>query len=190
MSIRLWLVALALLVNLSSASTACAEYLVEEAGLRFPDRLGAATLARGHRYPQPGLGHGIDYSGQGFGASIYVYDRGVSGIAGGIASAVVRAEFARARNDIAAIQRLQNAPEPNLVGERTVNANGVEFLTATYRYMRNNLDTLSLVAVTGLRRHFIKVRISTRATDDGAAQARLDAFAGEVGRFLAGAGAH
>jgi hypothetical protein len=132
------------------------------------------------------LGHGIDYNGGSYGASIYVYDRGVSGIADGIASDVVLSEFARARSDIAAVQRQQNVPEPQLVGERKVSVGGIEFLSATYRYRRGDLDTLSLVAMTGLRRNFIKVRISTRASDDDAAQARLDDFLQNFGLVLAG----
>src|SRR5205085_8759589 len=75
-STRLWLPILALLASLGWAGMASAEYLVEEAGLRFPDQIGAASQTSGKRYPQPGLGHGIDYNGGSFGASIYVYDRG------------------------------------------------------------------------------------------------------------------
>src|SRR5689334_1496979 len=107
-STRFWLPLFVLLAGLGSVSVASAEYLVEEAGLRFPDQIGAASQTGGKRYPQPGLGHGIDYNGGSYGASIYVYDRGVSGIADGIASDVVLSEFARARSDIAAIQRQQN----------------------------------------------------------------------------------
>ncbi len=186
-STRFWLAILALLASLGAASMASAEYLVEEAGLRFPDQIGTASQANGRRYPQPGLGHGIDYRGEGYGASIYVYDRGQPAIADGIASDIVRSEFARARSDILAVQRQQNAPEPRLVGERKVTADGIEFLTATYRYTRGDLDTLSLVAMTGLRRHFVKLRVSTRASDGSEAQARLDDFLQNFGRVLAGA---
>lgn len=185
----IWLPLAALLAGLGWAGTACADYLVEEAGLRFPDQVGAATQSGGRRYPQAGLGHGIDYRGPGYGASIYVYDRGVPGIPDGTASEVVRAEFAQARRDIFAVQRQQNAPEPRLVGERLVKVGGVEFLTATYQYRRGDAEALSLVAMTGLRRHFIKVRISTRASDGDEAGARLDGFLQDFGRFLAGAGA-
>lgn len=188
-SVRFWLPILALLASLGWAGAASAEYLVEEAGLRFPDQIGTASQSGGKRYPQPGLGHGIDYNGKTYGASIYVYDRGVSGIADGIGSDMVRSEFARAKSDIFAVQKQQNAPEPKLVGERKVSAAGVEFLTATYRYTRGDLDTLSLVAMTGLRRHFVKVRVSTRASDGGEAQARLDEFLQNVARMLADAGA-
>lgn len=168
------------------ATAARAEYVVEEAGLRFPEWIGSATQAKGQRYPQPGLGHGIDYRGQGYGASIYVYDRGAKDIADGVASAIVLSEFARARNDIIAIQKQQKQPEPQLVGERTIKVDGIEFLTATYRYTRNDVDALSVVAVTGFRRHFVKVRVSARAADG---PAQLDEFIQNVGRFLAAAGA-
>lgn len=185
---RSWLLPLALLAGLGWVDIARAEYTVEEAGLRFPDRIGAASQAGGKRYPQAGLGHGIDYRGDGYGASIYVYDRGVLGIADGVASERVRSEFTRARSDIFAIQKQQNAPEPKLVGERLSKVDGVEFLTATYRMTRGDTDVLSLVALTGLRRHFIKLRISTRASEGGEAQARLDGFLQDFGRFLAAAG--
>lgn len=141
--IRIWLPLVALLVGLGGAGVASAQYLVEEAGLRFPDQIGAAQQSGGRRYPQPGLGHGIDYRGQGYGASIYVYDRGLSGIPDGTASEIVRTEFARARSDIFAVQRQQNAPEPRLVRERLVKVDGVEFLTASYRFVRGDTDALN-----------------------------------------------
>lgn len=182
--IRLAVLLLACLALGGPVSPAWAEYLVMEAGLQFPDRLGTATQVKGQRYPQPGLGHGIDYNGQTYGASVYVYDRGAKDITDGIASAIVRSEFTRARNDIAAIQKQQNLPEPQLVGERTVKVDGIEFLTATYRYTRNNVETLSTVAVTGFRRHFVKLRVSTRASDGTEAAERIDGFVQAVGRFL------
>lgn len=185
---RLWLPLVALLAGLGWASMASAEYLVGEAGLRFPDQIGGAQQSSGRRYPQAGLGHGIDYSHPGYGASIYVYDRGVSGITDGIASEAVRSEFAQACRDIFAVQRQQNAPEPQLVDERIVKVENVDFLVATYRYKRGDIDTLSMVAVTGLRRHFIKVRISARASDGNEVQARFDGFLRDLGRLLSAAG--
>jgi hypothetical protein len=187
-TLRFTVLLLACLGLAGMAGPAWAEYLVIEAGLQFPDKLGTATQVKGQRYPQPGLGHGIDYNGQTYGGSVYVYDRGAKDIADGIASGIVRSEFARARGDIAAIQKQQNQPEPQLVGERTVKIDGVEFLTATYRYTRNNVDTLSTVAVTGFRRHFVKLRVSTRASAGNEAAERIDGFVLAVGRFLVAAG--
>jgi hypothetical protein len=187
-STRFILPILALIASLGLANVAWAEYLVEEAGLSFPDQLGSATQAKGQRYPQPGLGHGIDYRGPGYGASVYVYDRGAKDIPDGIEGAIVRSEFARARSDIFAIQKQQNQPEPQLLKESTVRVNGFDFLTATYQYPRSGTDTYSVVAMTGFRRHFVKLRISTLASTGQAGATQIDEFIQSVGQFLAAAG--
>jgi len=187
-TVRFCLVLLAFLAPLG-IGTASAEYPVEEVGLRFPDQLGGAQLVRGHRYPQDYLGHSISYARGGLGASIYVYHGGQSNIPDGITGPVIRAQFAKARGDIAAVQRQQNAPEPQLLGERTIDAGGVEFVSASYLYMRQNRDAYSLVALTGFRRHFVKLRVSVWA-EGGAAMgsAQIEEFVQSLGRFLAAAG--
>lgn len=186
-AIRLCLVLLAFLAPFG-LGTAGAEYLVEEAGLRFPDQLGGAQLARGQRYPQDHLGHSISYGRPNFGATVYVYHGGQSSIPDGIAAPVVRAQFAQAQGDIASIQRQQGAPAPQLLEQRTMNAGGVDFLGASYRYTRENRDTLSFVGLTGFRRNFIKVRVSVPAESGAAGKAQIEEFIQGLGRFLAAAG--
>jgi hypothetical protein len=173
-----------------SFGPASAEYLVPEAGIRFPDRLGGLTLVKGERYPQAALGHGVEYraradSGAVYAGSIYVYNGGNPSVPDGIAGNLVRAEFARARGDIATMAKMNNLPEPELLGERTIKSGGVEFLTATYSLVRNNNPVVSFVGMTGARRHFIKLRVSVPAVRGPGATNEIDAFVAEVGRLLA-----
>lgn len=181
---RLGFVLLLLLGSLGLANVARAEYLVEEAGLRFPDKLGSAMQTRSVRYPQAHLGHGIDYRGQNFGASIFVYTGGASDIPNGTASPVVRAQFAKARSDIFAVQKQNNQPEPKLIAERPIQSDGVEFLAATYRLVRGNTEAVSLVALTGFRGQFVKVRISAVVVNGEANTAQMDEFIQAVARLL------
>lgn len=185
-SIRFCLAALAFLTSVSLGASAWAEYLVMEAGLRFPDRLGPATLMKGDRYPQAALGHGIEYRAPGFAGSVYVYDGGNQNIPDGTASDIVRAQFTQARNDIFTIQRQRNLPDPQLIGERPIRVGDIEFLAASYRFTRNDIESISLVGLTGFRRHFVKLRVSVPAASGAAGVAKVDEFVDGVARLLAG----
>ena len=171
------------------AGPARAEYLVMEVGLQFPDRVGSARLWKGERYPDARLGHGIEYRGPGFAGSVYVYNAGNPDIPDGTANAVVRTQFARARNDIAAFQRQRNLPEPQLLAEQPIRAANVEFLAARYRVVRGDVVSVSLVAMTGYRRHFIKIRVSVPVASGAAGTRQMEEFVQDVARILAGAGA-
>jgi hypothetical protein len=181
------------LASWSVAGPASAEYLVPEAGLRFPDSLGSLTLWTGKKFPQAGLGHGIEYRTRAPGfdtpvyvaGSIYVYDGGNASVPDGIGSSLVRTEFGRARGDIATIAKMNNLPPPELLEERTIKASGVEFLSATYRMVRNDNPVVSFVGLTGARRHFIKLRISVPTAKGATGTAEINAFVAGVARLLA-----
>ena len=191
--IRMGAAILAVLAGWSFVGPASAEYLVPEAGIRFPDRLGSLTLWKGEKYPEASLGHGVEYRVRAPGfdrpvfvaGSIYIYQGGHEFIPDGIGSSLVRAEFARARGDIATIARMNNLPPPELLGERTIKASGIEFLTATYRMVRNDNPVISFVGMTGARRHFIKLRVSVPTAMGATGTNEIDAFVAEVGRLLA-----
>lgn len=186
---RFCVFALALLVGLAPGIAARAEYHVSEAGLRFPDRLGTANLVKGTRFPQAAMGHGVEYRGPDFAGSIYIYDGGALGIPDGITSPLVRAQFDQARGDIFTIQKQRGLPEPQLIGESTIRVDNFEFLGATYRFTRSDVDTLSVVGLTGFRRHFIKLRVSVPASSGAAGITHMQEFVRDIGRILADAGA-
>jgi hypothetical protein len=168
-----------------------AEYLVMEVGLRFPDRLGSVPMVKGERYPQAVLGHGIEYRVADFTGSIYVYDAGIPNIPDGTANEIVRTQFARARGEIVAFERQRNLPEPRLLSEQPLKVGSVEFLVANYSVVRDGVETTSLLAMTGYRRHFIKIRVGLPSpTVSGTGGARLvEEFMKNVARLLADAGA-
>jgi hypothetical protein len=162
------------------------EYLVPEAHLTFPDRLGAHTLAGGEKFPRAELGHGIQYRGPGLSGSVYVYRGGHTTVPDGIGSGIVRAEFAKARGDVATVAKMRGDPEPQLLSERTMRAASTEFLTATYRLRRGDALYTSLVGITGARGHFIKLRASVNAAGEAAAN-DINAFVAAIARLVAGA---
>ncbi|MBV9836185.1 MAG: hypothetical protein JO055_17335 [Alphaproteobacteria bacterium] len=169
--------------------SARAEYLVMEVGLQFPDRLGSVPLWKGERYPEAVLGHGVEYRAPQFAGSVYVYNAGNPAIPDGTANDVVRTQFARARSEIAAYQRQQNLPEPQLLSDKPIRVNAVEFLSASYRLVRSNVESLSLIAMTGYRRHFIKIRVTVPAASGDAGTRQMEEFVQNVARMLADAGA-
>ncbi|MBX3500943.1 MAG: hypothetical protein KF889_16005 [Alphaproteobacteria bacterium] len=171
------------------AGAARAEYLVMEVGLQFPDRLGSVPLWKGERYPRAGLGHGIEYRAPGFAGSVYVYDAGNPNIPNGTDNETVRTQFSRARNEIVAYQRHIKQPEPQPLSEQPIRASSVEFLAASYRVVRGDVETVSLVAMTGYRRHFIKIRVSVPAASGAAGARQMEEFVQNVARMLADAGA-
>ena len=187
--LRLTVLLFACLASVWQVASARAEYLVLEVGLQFPDRLGSVPLWKGERYPQAALGHGIEYRGPGFAGSVYVYDAGNPNVPNGTSNEVVRTQFARARNEIIAYQRKQNLPEPQLLSEQPIRDSSVEFLAASYRVVRGNTETVSLIAMTGYRRHFIKIRVSVPAGSGAAGARQMEAFVQNVARMLADAGA-
>jgi len=182
--IRLSFASLAFLAGLNWA-VARAEYVVPDVGIRFPDRLASFDLLKGEKYPQAELGHGIEYRAPGFAGSVYVYRGGNTSVPDGTASNLVRAEFAKARGDIAALAQMKGDPAPELVAEQPIKAVGVEFLTATYRMQRNKNAVTSLVGMTGARGHFIKLRVSVPAAGSVPVTEEIYAFVAAVARLLA-----
>lgn len=184
---------LALVTASSIAVPAAAEYLVPEAGIRFPDRLGPLSLWKGERFPEAALGHGIEYRARAPGfdrpvfmaGSIYVYNGGLAAIPNGIDSQVVRAEFAKARGDIATVARRNKLPEPELVGERTLKVSGIELLGATYRMVRGDTPVISFLGLTGARQHFIKLRVSVPTAGGATGTDVIDSLVADVCRLLA-----
>ena len=183
--IRLSLAGLAFLAGLGAWTAAWAEYVVADIGVRFPDRLASFDLWKGEKYPKAELGHGVEYRAPGFAGSVYVYRGGNASIPDGVASTLVRSEFAKARGDIAALAKMKGDPEPELVAEQPIKAAGVAFLAATYRMQRNDRAVTSLVGMTGARGHFIKLRISVPAAGTVPVTDEMYAFVAAVAGLLA-----
>ncbi len=183
--IRLSLAGLAFLAGVSVWAAAWAEYVVPDIGVRFPDRLASFDLLKGEKYPQAELGHGVEYRAPGFAGSVYVYRGRNPSVPDGVANNVVRTEFATARGDVAALAKMKGDPEPELVGEQSVKALGLEFLTAAYRMQRGDQVVTSLVGMTGARGYFIKLRVSVPAAGAVPVTDETYAFIAAVARLLA-----
>jgi len=164
---RLWRSTLAAILLIAGAAEAWAiDYVVPEAGLRFPKRLGRFVLEDGSQAPHAELGHVIQYKGSALIATVYVYDGGRRPIPNGVRNAVVQAEFAQAQREIFAVARMRGWPTPVKSADAVTGDTGIEFLTATYRLDSPSQRNDSIVAISGARGHYIKVRMTLPAGGD------------------------
>lgn len=160
------------------------DYVVPEAGLRFPDRLGGFVLEGGQQAPRLELGHILQYAGRNFIGSVYVYNGGRPSVPDGVRNPVVQAEFEQAQSDIFAVARMRGWPAPVKSADAVTRDTSVEFLTATYRLDSPSAQQDSVVAITGARGQFIKVRMTVPAGGD---HVDLRAFLQHVGALVTGA---
>ena len=162
--VRLLTLVLACLLAVLPASAA--DYVVPEARLRFPDRLGGFVLESAQRAPAVELGHILQYVRGDLICSVYVYNGGHGRIADGVRNPTVQSEFARAQQDIAMVARLRNWPSPILRGDGLRKNADIEFMTAMYSLDDHQTRRGSLLAITGARGHFVKLRMTGPAEGD------------------------
>ena len=127
------------------------DYVVPEAGLRFPKWLGRYMMEDGQQAPRIELGHMLRYSRGGFIGSVYVYDGGRRPIPDGVRNPVVQDEFDRAQQDIFKVARMRNWPAPVKRADAVNRDAGREFLSATYILDDTRTRRDSVVAITGAR---------------------------------------
>lgn len=143
------------------------DYIVPEAGLRFPKWLGRFVMDEGTQASRGEQGHMLRYTRGGFIGSVYVYDGGRGKIPDGVRNPVVQAELERARNDVLSVARMRRLPAPVRTADAVDRDAGIEFLSTTYRLDDLRTQRDSVVAITGLRGHFIKLRMTAPPGADG-----------------------
>lgn len=173
----------ATLLVAGAGPTRAADYIVPEAVLRFPDRLGGFILERGARAPYAQLGHIIHYKGVDLTATVYVYDGGRRPIPDGARNPVVQAEFEQVQRDILAAAHARGWPPPVKQAEAVMRDTAIEFLTATYRVESPSRRDDIVVAISGARAHYVKVRITIPAGGD---QVDAGVFLRHVGALVTG----
>jgi hypothetical protein len=181
--LRLVLVAVIALV---SASSARADYVAQEIGVRFPDVLGGLRRqGEPYRYPQPGLGYSLRYANQQVRVDLYIYDGGQRGIGTG-AGNIVTQQLAEAENEMRAFYQQQRQPAQRVSGgPETIGQ--VPWLVARYDVQQGGQAMRSVVMLTGFRDSFIKVRATYPAiAKDGSDP--LTPVAAELSALLAAVG--
>lgn len=154
---------LLIVAALAWAVPAAADYLAPEIGVRFPDAIGGFQRSgEPYRYDRPGLGWSLRYNGPGgVRVDVYVYDAGQRGIGTGIASPAVVAQLAQAEREMQAFYQQQRQPAQRVGGgTETLGTppRQTAWLTARYDVEQGGRPMRSIVMVTGLRDHFIKIR--------------------------------
>lgn len=74
-------------------------------------------------------------------------------------------------------------PEPMPIGEKTLGADGVEFLGATYNVMREKPE-MRYVGITGYRGHFVRLAADVTASSGAAGAAVIEAFVVSLARLM------
>jgi len=122
-------------------------------GLTFPYEIGWLHFdnSENHEAQTPGLGHSLHYKAPGIVCSLYVYDRGHTGIPDDVTDDVIQKEFESANSEIA------NA-RPNLAAWPD-QALRQDCLASFYRVGDEGRE-VSLLLLTTSRGRFIKVRMT------------------------------
>ena len=152
--------------------------------IEFPDVKGL-TRRKIQTFPEAKLGYSVGYNAPGFGATVYVYNRGLEKIPTGAKSDEVKDEMKHVADEID-LARQQGAYKSvkQLGQEETVRlGKGKDAPAALRRRFEvewKDGTRLSEAYVTGYKDHFVKIRI-THDPDDKAAPEKIAALLEALG---------
>lgn len=158
--------------------TAARAAIVEEAiGVTFPDRVGELALKGRKAFDDPRLGAviryeeaGRDLQAGGLTIGVYVYNGGLSHVAGDLDSRQMRANFHEVISEVKAMEQLGKVKAVRLpsTGEQATSYTGCgpQFLWERYEMDLDATTTLvSATYMTAMRDNFVKLRVSYRRGD-------------------------
>lgn len=147
------------------------------------------TFARGNltnnEKDHPGLGFTVAYNGGNTGEStIYIYNKGISDIANGPGSNLVRQEFDRATRDALEVPDHLPGRKVTLIGRYGTGTpeRGQEFLCAEFVLTDVSGSRRTFLYLTGASGNFVKIRVTLRTNDPSDPSARdfADALASQL----------
>lgn len=149
--------------------------------LEMPRRIGPlVTDGTGHAYENPRLGVSYDYGGEGLLLSIYVYDAGVESIPDGADNMAVCEQFEEAKGGVVRAGYRDVSLKSEQMVRLSPPADSPQAREAVYELVRKDRPMISYVWVTGVAKHFVKLRFTLDAQlRDEAQEARravLDAL--------------
>ncbi len=161
---RIYLTAILLLTTL----TAHAAYWSRAIQVDFPDRLGGLEYYGVRSYePEEIYGYSLRYQNDATKADIYVYTLGLEGIGEGPDAPEVQEQMQMARSDILGVAEAGYYLDVNFIERDGVNP-WPRFIVQELSYTQIDPQgnhpaqhLRSLIAVTGYRSYFVKVRISS-----------------------------
>src|SRR5215510_14740274 len=164
-------VAIALVLGAVATAPAFGIASVSVYGLKAPEEIAGFTLNDSTNFEKvkPGDGYGLDYSQSGWKLDVYIYDLKRAAIPDDAKSAIVRAEFERARADTFLAQPRGIYAEVYLKRNFTIEDSGkrTRFQCATFHMTRDGAKPQDgFLCVTSWNNKFIKFRMTTLADKD------------------------
>jgi hypothetical protein len=130
--------------------------------LQLPARIGPMSMDTApHRYDDPRLGVSYQYRGPGVSLTVYVYDAGVENLADGPDTIPACYEFENAKHGVSNV----SYQDVRLVSEQMVRLlppdDTLFMREAMFELVRDEHRVISYVWVTGVAKHFLKLRFSS-----------------------------
>ena len=146
-------------------------------GLKAPEEISGFTLNDSTNFEKlkPGDGYGLDYSQSGWKLDVYIYDLKRAAIPDDVKSAIVRAEFERARADTFFAQPRGIYAQVYLKRNFTIedSAKRTRFQCAAFHLTRDGAKPQDgYLCVTSWNNKFVKFRLTTLADSTTEAAAR------------------
>ncbi len=153
--------------------------------LEMPRRIGPlVTDGAGHAYEDPRLGVSYDYDGEGLLLSVYVYDAGVESIPDGADNRAVCEQFEEAKEGVVRAGYRDVTLKAEQMVRLAPPADSPQAREAVYELIRKDRPMISYVWITGVAKHFVKLRftLDARLRDEApeARRAVLDALGDAV----------
>ncbi|MBX9847148.1 MAG: hypothetical protein K2Z80_35620 [Xanthobacteraceae bacterium] len=169
--------AIALVLAAAATAPAFGIASVSVYGLRAPEEISGFTLNDSTNFEKtkPGDGYGLDYSQSGWKLDVFIYDLKRAAIPDDAKSAIVRAEFERARADAFLAQPRGIYAQVYLRRNFTIEDGGkrTRFQCATFHMTRDGAKPQDgFLCVTSWNNKFVKLRLATLADANTEADAR------------------
>jgi hypothetical protein len=169
--------AIALVLAAAATAPAFGIASVSVYGLRAPEDISGFTLNDSTNFEKtkPGDGYGLDYSQSGWKLDVFIYDLKRAAIPDDAKSAIVRAEFERARADAFLAQPRGIYAQVYLRRNFTIEDGGkrTRFQCATFHMTRDGAKPQDgFLCVTSWNNKFVKLRLATLADTNTEADAR------------------
>lgn len=175
----------AFVLCLASAASAQDTVKLLPTPLELPVRLGPLQFdGKPHKYEPAALGSSYQYNGAGISLTIYVYDAGVTSIPDGGDTVANCYLFEQTKREIGAA----GYSDVRLVSQQLVRLSPPDDVPlareAVFKFVRNEQPTLSYLWMTGVAKHFLKIRFSMDPNHRDEAQVARRFLLTEIGEAV------
>jgi len=152
-------------------------------GFRFPEKVAGQRVGakRDYEKDNPGYGWSIEYLGK-FAANVYVYDLKKRSLPDGIKSKPAQDHFAETCKEVFLLK--DNVNVKVLISSETLDLGGLSWLHASFSYTLYGDKVISRLFLTVHKGHFLKVRVTRRASAEPDQDKLVQSFVEELSRTL------